>query len=133
MNGGNTMSSKIYVALAATALTLAACSAPTAAPQATVTATVTEEAPQDPAPNPAPQRGSSADDDYIMLLASEGIIADRDTLIELGGTICEALDKGFDHAVLVMVAVDSGLTEEEGAALVAAAVVAYCPEHSLAS
>lgn len=133
MNGGNTMSTKIYLALAATAMALTACVAPSAAPQATVTATITEEAPEATPVDPSPQGGSSADDDYIMLLASEGIIADRDTLIELGGSICEALDNGFDHAVLVMVAVDSGLTEEEGAALVAAAVVAYCPEHSLAS
>ena len=128
MNGGNTMSTKIYVALAATALTLAACVAPTAAPQATVTATVTEEARQDPAPHLEPQ-GRSSDDDFIMLVESEGIRADRETLIELGGSICDALDAGASKALIVEVAIDSGLTRDDGIALTAAAIVAYCPEH----
>lgn len=114
------------IALAAV-FVLTACAIPVASPQATVT--VTEDAPA-PMPVPEPDTAQDADDLYMSLLASEGIRASRETSIEVGRSICEALDDGYAKATLALLAVDSGFTEREAAALVAAAVVAYCPEHS---
>lgn len=115
------------IALAA-AFVLTACAIPAASPQATVT--VTEDAPA-PIPAPEPDTAQDADDLYLSLLASEGIRADRGTSIEVGRSICEALDDGYSKTTLALVAVDSGFSEREAAALVAAAVVAYCPQHSV--
>lgn len=118
------------IALAAT-FVLTACAIPGASPQATVT--VTEDAPAPiPAPIPAPEPDTvqDADDLYMSFLESEGIYASRETSIEVGRAICKALDAGYDKAVLALLAVDSGFSEREAAALVAAAVVAYCPRHS---
>ena len=112
------------IALAA-AFVLTACAMPSASPQATVT--VTEDA---PAPTRAPAPAQDADDLYMGFLASEGIYASRETSIEVGRSICKALDGGYDKRVIALLAVDSGFTEREAAALVAAAVVAYCPQYS---
>jgi hypothetical protein len=118
------------IALAA-AFVLTACAIPAASPQATVT--VTEDAPAPipaPAPAPEPDTAQDADDLYMSLLASEGIYASRETSIEVGRSICQALDDGYAKTTLALIAVDTGFTEREAAALVAAAVVAYCPRHS---
>jgi len=115
---------KYLIALAIVAFVVSGCVRPAAVPQTTVT--VTEEA---PAPIPAPERATNDDDLYLSLLASEGIRSDRATSIEVGRSICEALDSGYEKSLLALVAVDSGFTEREAAALVAAAVVVYCPWH----
>jgi hypothetical protein len=115
---------KYLIAIAVVMIAVTACARPAATPQATVT--VTEAA---PAPVPAPERATNDDDLYLSLLASEGIRADRQTSIEVGRSICEALDAGYEKSLLALVAVDSGFTDREAAALVAAAVVVYCPWH----
>jgi hypothetical protein len=117
---------KYLIAIAVVIIALTACARPAATPEATVT--VTEAAPV-PAPVPAPERATDDDDLYLSLLASEGIRASRETSIEVGRSICGALDDGYDKAVLALLAVDSGFTEREAAALVAAAVLVYCPWH----
>lgn len=114
---------KYLIAVAVVAVAVAGCvRVPAATPEATVTVT-------EAAPVPAPERATNDDDLYLALLASEGIRADRATSIEVGRSICEALDAGYEKSLLALVAVDSGFTEREAAALVAAAVVVYCPWH----
>jgi hypothetical protein len=113
---------KYLIVVAAVAVVLTACVRPPAAtPQATVT--VTEDV------APVPDTRMSDDDLYLSLLSSEGIRADRGTSVEVGRSICVALDGGYDKTLLALVAVDSGFSEREAAALIAAAVVVYCPEH----
>lgn len=110
--------------VAVSALLLSACAnnAADLLPTVTVTQTVPDVS--------ADNSGMSNDDLYMSLLASEGIRASRETSIEVAYTICDALDEGYDKAVLAMLAVDAGFSDREAAALIAAAVVVYCPEHS---
>jgi hypothetical protein len=119
----------LTVALAA--LVLTACGS-AATPAVTVTApapTVTVQAPE-PAPAPELPDVSSSDGELIRsLLASQGFSYDGPTrdLEELSDSICEALDNGIEPSLLVQVAMDSGFTMDEGAALVAAAIIVVCP------
>lgn len=109
-------------------LILAGCVAPGAEPEAR-TVTVTKEAPA-PAPEPTdePERDIMGDDaSYLAFLASKGVVADPDTTIEVGKQVCEALDDGIPGTMLVTVAEGSGFTRDQGAAIVAAAVLTYCP------
>lgn len=122
MNGG-TMK-RIAVAACA-ALFLAGCAVPAAAPETTVT--VTQEAPE-PRPEPTraePPRGD--DQTYLEFLRSKGIYATDETSIEVGKTVCSTLDQGYDVITIMSVAIDSGFTQEEAAAIIAAAILTYCP------
>lgn len=119
MNGG-TMK-RIAVAASA-ALFLAGCAVPAAAPERTVT--VTQEAPE---PRPEPTRAQSDDQTYLDFLRSKGIYASDETSIEVGKTVCTTLDAGYDVTLIMAAAVDAGFTTEEGAAIIAAAVLTYCP------
>ena len=120
---------KTALALAAPLL-LAACTTGTTAtpPAPTVTVTATEEA---PAPEPlddTPERDITGDDaTYLAFLASKGIVADSDTSIEVGKQVCEALDEGYSVITLMDVAKGSGFTTEQSAAIIAAAIMTYCP------
>lgn len=117
------------LALAACSLVaLAACADPTAstpAPAVTVTETQTER------PAPAPEVPSTSDDDmYLGLLYSSsswfnGI--DEDTLIELGHSLCGALDSGATLEQIAIAAMDSGVPTERAAELTAASILVYCP------
>lgn len=116
---------KSLIAISALSLALAGCAVPGAAPQETVT--ITQEAPR----AAEPERAASPDDLYMELLASEGIRASRETSIETGRLICDALDAGYEKAFLAEMAMDSGFSMREAAAIVAAAVVVYCPRHEI--
>jgi hypothetical protein len=113
---------KILIVAPALALILGGCAIPGAAPQTTVT--VTEEAPRE-----IPERATDPDDLYMDLLASEGIRASRDTSIDTARLICEALDAGYEKDFLAEMAMDSGFSLREAAAIVAASIVVYCPRH----
>lgn len=114
------------IAVAAAALAVAACSAPNAV-TTTVTETVTQAAPREE-PSQEPQNKATNDDDlYIAMLASKGVVAGRAESIEVGHMVCGALDDGYTGVDLVAVAKSSGFTTEQGAAIVAAAVLVYCP------
>lgn len=128
---------KIIIAALGIALTLTACSAPTvAAPTVTVTASQTA-----PAPTPlddAPQAGAndnfSSNDDatYLALLRgsdSTFYAVDDQTLVDLGRTTCEAFDAGMTLEMYAAVATSSGVTTDQAAAIAAAAIVVYCPQH----
>jgi ABC-type amino acid transport substrate-binding protein len=119
---------KTLLAALAAPLLVAACSTGAAAPAPTVTVTETEER-VIPAPEPdEPERDIVGDDaTYLAFLASKGVVADSDTSIEVGKQVCEALDKGFSVIVLMEVAKDAGFTTEQSAAIIAAAIVTYCP------
>lgn len=105
-------------------VSLVACG--TASQQAAPTVTVTEEKTLEA------ETGINPDDAYLMLLAESGVYADRQTSIEVGRSVCEALDDGYDPAILALLAMDAGFTKEQAAGIVAAAIVAYCPRHSTA-
>lgn len=120
---GGTMK-RIAVAACA-ALFLAGCASPSVAPERTVT--VTQEAPE-PRPEPSsaePLRGD--DQTYLEFLRSKGIYATDETSIEVGKTVCSTLDDGYDVITIMNVAIDSGFTQDEAAAIIAAAIVTYCP------
>ncbi len=104
------------------ALLLTACSGQ-AAPAVTVTEqrTVTEAAPEPETP------AGSDDDRYMMMLAKSGVYSDRATAIEVGQTVCNALDEGYEATVLMQLAMDAGFTTEQAAGIIAAAILAYCP------
>lgn len=119
-----------YVILAAVvAVAVSACG--TTPQQATPTVTVTEEKTVEKTVEPEPE--SDPDDVYMMLLAESGVYSDRQTSIEVGRTVCDALDDGYEPAVLALLAVDAGFTQEQAAGIVAAAIVAYCPWNSTVS
>ncbi len=121
---------RLIIAALAAPLALAACSStPAAAPTATKTVTVTEEAPEPtPLDEDEPARDITGDDaTYLAFLASKGVVADPDTTIEVGKQVCSALDDGIPGTMLVTVAEGSGFTRDQGAAIVAAAVLTYCP------
>lgn len=103
----------------------------TAPKEATPTVTVTAERTIEATPEPKPE--SDPDDVYMMLLAESGVYAERDTAIEVGRTVCDALDDGYEPAVLALLAVDAGFTDEQAAGIVASAIVAYCPWNSTVS
>lgn len=107
------------------ALAIAGCTSPRAAPEATVT--VTQEAPE-PRPEPTradPLRGN--DQTYLDFLRSKGIYASDETSIEVGKTVCATLDQGYDVVTIMRVAIDSGFTQDEAAAIIGAAILTYCP------
>jgi hypothetical protein len=118
---------RLILAALAAPLALAACATPnTATPTVTQTVTVTEEA---PGPEPdEPERNIVGEDaTYLAFLASKGIVSDPETSIEVGKQVCQALEEGIPGTMLVTVAEGSGFTREQGAAIVAAAVLTYCP------
>ena len=120
---------RTLMAALAAPLLVAACSTGSTAPAPTVTVTETEER---SAPAPVDEPDTSSDivgDDatYLAFLASKGVVADPDTTIEVGRSVCGALDNGLDPQTLVTVAMSSGFTMDQGAAIVAAAIVTYCP------
>lgn len=112
------------LSLAALALLLAACGT-AAAPTVTVTAsqTVTEAAPL------VPETPQSDGEQIRDLLASRGMpfSGPASQLEELAVTVCDAIDSGIDPETLVRVAMNSGFTMDEGAAIVAASIVVVCP------
>lgn len=115
-----------YVIIAAVAAAfLVGCGTQQATPTVTVTAEKTVEKTVEPESDP--------DDVYMMLLAESGVYADRQTSIDVGRSVCDALDDGYEPAVLALIAVDSGFTNEQAAGIVAAAIVAYCPWNSTVS
>lgn len=121
---------KTALAALAAPLLLAACSTGTATPPApTVTVTATKEAPAPtPVDTPEPEPQVTGDDaTYLGFLASKGINADPDTSIEVGKQVCDALDSGYPVTLLMDVAKDSGFTTDQSAAIIAAAIVTYCP------
>lgn len=127
------MKRTLLAALAAPLLVAACSTGSTAAPAPTVTVTETEER---PAPTPLDEPDTSSDivgDDatYLAFLASKGVVADPDTTIEVGKKVCGALDDGIDAQTLVTVAMGAGFTMDQGAAIVAAAIVTYCPWNSI--
>lgn len=119
------MKTIILAAVAAISLTACAAGTPTAT---TVTVTASETVTREAAPDPEPAPQSESDDDlYIGLLASKGVVAGRSDSIEVGHMVCDALDDGYTGSDMVALAKASGFTTEQGAAIVAAAVLVYCP------
>lgn len=116
---------KQAIILAAAALFVAGCSA--GSQEATPTVTVTAERTVEATPDADP------DEVYMMLLADSGVYSDRQASIEVGHTVCDALDEGYEPAVLALLAVDAGFTKEQAAGIVASAIVAYCPWNSTVS
>ena len=129
---------KIIIATLGTAIAVTACSTgPTVAtPTVTVTASQTAPAPA-PTDNDAPQAGAnnfSSNDDatYLALLRgndSAFYAVDDQTLVDLGQTTCEAFDAGMTLEMYAAVATSSGVTTDQAAAIAAAAIVVYCPQH----
>lgn len=121
---------RALISALAAPLTVAACATPTATTPAPQVVTVTAPAPQpEPAPKPEAPTASNDDDLYMALLASEGVTATRATSIEVGHSVCEALDDGYEASTIAALAVSSGFTTRQAAAIVAAAIVVYCPWH----
>lgn len=122
------------VAIPVAALVFTACSSGTPAATVTVTATATETETR-PAPEPEPDTDilseSEKDEQYVLLLSTKVNIygIDEDTLTELGRTICMSLDRGMDVESIYMVAKSNGLSDDEASAIIAAAIVVYCPQH----
>jgi len=120
----------ILVAALAAPLVLTACGGvPQAAPTATVTVTSTAPQPAPkPEPEPAPEPDTNSDDEtYLAFLASKGTNADPDTSIEVGRNVCSVLDQGISITRVMDAAIDAGFTTDQSAAIVAAAIVTYCP------
>ncbi len=119
------MKHRLIAAIAAP-LAVAACAAPGAATTVTVTAPA-------PASTAADVPSLTDDEEFLMLLYSEGdtfLGLDTRTLVDLGNSICGALDKGYTVREIGELALSAGVSSDEAASLVAAAVVAICPEHT---
>lgn len=119
---------KTPLVAAAAALLLAGCSGLPATNQ-----TVTERQTVTAAPAPAPVPEVDTDDEtFIRILVGQdsafATVPEQD-LIDVAGSICSLLDEGFSASTLGEVAMDSGLSMQQAAALVAASIVVYCPWH----
>lgn len=122
------MKSSILFTVAAATVILAGCSS-AAVPAPTVTVTEKQTVTSEPYVDEQDDNAVSTDADsaYLSMLNSKGIVADPETSIEVGHMVCDALDDGYTGVEMVGVAKSSGFTTEQGAAIVAAAVIAYCP------
>jgi hypothetical protein len=112
---------------ALSALAVSACGA---APAPTVTVTAPAPTVTVQAPEPAPAPDLSSDGETIRdLLATQGFdySGPASDLDEVANSVCEAIDSGISPEMLVEVAMNSGFSMREGAAIVAAAIVVKCP------
>lgn len=75
----------------------------------------------------AEREASNDDDVYMGILASGGVLAPRESSVEVGRQVCDALDRGMSVRLLAALAMDSGFTSEQAATIIAAAIVVYCP------
>lgn len=121
------------VALSIAALTACSSGTPTGTVTVTATETQTETRSVQPEPEPKPEPeplSGGTDREFLALLGSQVNIygVDEDSLTELGRTICEVLGRGVDVEDIFMLARSNGLTREEAASIIAAAIVVYCPE-----
>lgn len=109
---------------------LAGCGMQSSAPAPTVTKTVVQEAPAAPAPAPAPV--TSPEDDYIIFIESvrPDMISTygESSLISVGYSFCEFVRSGGTIEQYGEIAISSGITTNEAAAIGAAAITAFCPD-----
>jgi hypothetical protein len=96
--------------------------------------TVAEPAPKETVyvPQPAPEPQTNSDEDsYLTAVRSKDSalysVPDA-SLVELAGTICQSLRSGIPVQRVIQTGLDSGLSTNQVAALVAGAVVFYCPD-----
>lgn len=110
------------LSILAGALLLAACAG---APASTVTVT----APPETITAPAPVAPQSDGEQIRDLLAARGFnyTGPASSLEDVADSVCEAIDKGIEPQTLVRLAMNSGFTMDEGAAIVAASIVVVCP------
>lgn len=116
---------KLIAIAAAAMLGLTACSG---IPVATVT--VTQETERTKTAEPNLPRGNSSGDRIVDLLERTDPAFGRvnqDTLVELAQMVCDRLDDGYAASALGSIAMDSGFTQNQAAALIAASIVVYCP------
>jgi hypothetical protein len=86
-----------------------------------------------PAPEAAPAPAAGADDVFFEQLAIAGLfIKDRDATIQTGHDVCRALAHGYSENQIISDAVTQNrtLTVPNAAAVVSAAVIAYCPQYT---
>lgn len=70
------------------------------------------------------------DSDYVIQLGATTLPAmPQESAIALGHSACASLDTGASKASVTQQLVDTGLTPPQAAAVVDAAVTAYCPTH----
>ncbi|WP_099041092.1 DUF732 domain-containing protein [Mycobacterium neglectum] len=74
---------------------------------------------------------SSADDNFLTDISSEGIAYDSETeAISIAYDVCFALDDGVDPVDLGMELLDAtDLTTDQAATFVVSSVANFCPEH----
>lgn len=132
MNATRTLAAATVAALTL----LTGCAIPVAvpAPAVTVTETPGRQATQDakrntPAPLPSKTNGDADDWFGVFLEISDlGYLNGPEARDAAKGT-CDVLDAGLAVEDVGAVAVASGLSVDEAAGFVAAAIAAYCPEH----
>lgn len=97
-------------------------------PAPIVTKTVIQEAPAAPAPAPV----TSSEDDYIMYIQSvrPDMVSTygESSLISVGYSFCEFVRSGGTITQYGEIAISSGITTNEAAAIGAAAITAFCPD-----
>lgn len=131
----------LLAALAAGALSLAACSTPVEADTATPTSTVAQVAEADSvvtskATVPPANSESTFNRAYLETIREEGIYLDRDEALLVGDVICEFLDEGGDPYALIMgLAMNPydrpipTVSNEDLPYVMGAAIGALCPRH----
>ena len=86
-------------------------------------------------PQPAPEPQVSEDSAYLSAVRSKdsALYSVPDSqLVSLAGTICQSLRSGVPVRQVLQTGLDAGLSVNQVAALVAGAVVFYCPEQESA-
>jgi hypothetical protein len=95
--------------------------------------TVAEPAPKETVyvPQPAPEPVVNEDDAFLDAVRSKDSafysVPDA-SLVELAGTICQSLRSGIPITRVIQTGLDSGLSSNQVASIVAGAVVFYCPD-----
>lgn len=122
------MKSTILAALLGAAVVLTGCAADTEpAPRETVYV----EQPQSQS-QPEPDQGD-VEQEFLSDVADHMTPAlhnePQADVVELGYTICDALDRGANIEEIISAGMSGGLTRTDTVVIAAAAVVNFCPEH----
>lgn len=124
------MKSTILAALLGAAVVLTGCTGDT---EPTPRETVYVEQPQSQsAPEPEPDHGD-AEAEFLSDVADHMTPAlhsePQADVVELGYTICAALDRGVSIDEIISASMSGGLTRTDTVVIAASAVVNFCPEH----
>lgn len=116
--------------ISAAVLALTGCSSSSETPTSTETVTV-EAAPESVYPEPSAPDSETVEEIFLAVLADQAYFSSipEADLLELGHSICEALNTGSSFDQVLGAALESGVPPFEAGYMVGAAVGSFCPAY----